>query len=116
MVRVGNFLRSIASFLKEIFQVFVVTVFTILAFGTLHQIKEIREKRSIGAISMLREYLVLLKDITGVLFGFSMGLAAGWPVIYGAGLSALLRMTVIYHYYWTKSSPVTAKRAEQFAL
>ena len=63
----------------------------------LHQIFLIRRSGQIGAVSWPLHFFTFLKDLSTLLFGLSMGLAFGWPLMVMGGASAALKLVLLWH-------------------
>ena len=88
----------------------VVIVTVILAQGYLHQVVLIRQTGRTGGVSLRMHQFFLLKDISTIAFALVMGLAAGWPLLLLSSVSAVAKLTTLWHFRWVRRSPLAARR------
>lgn len=88
----------------------VVATSLIIAQGFLQQILAIRGSGHTGAVLLRMHQLTFAKDVGTMVFGFSLGIAAGWPLIITNGVCALLKIGIMWHFRWARLSPVAAAR------
>jgi hypothetical protein len=60
-----------------------------------HQIVAVRGAGQIGAVSWHLHFLTLVKDLSTVVFGLTMGLGFGWPLVVMGGASAGLKLVLL---------------------
>ncbi|TDI94972.1 MAG: hypothetical protein E2O73_15985 [Deltaproteobacteria bacterium] len=65
----------------------------------IHQIVVVRRAGRTGAVAWPLHFLTLMKDLSTVLFGFSMGLETGWPLIVMGGASSVLKLVLLWQLY-----------------
>ena len=94
------------SALRELFQGLIVLLTIILGQGYIHQVFSIRRTRSTGAVSQRMYVLILMKDISGMVFGIAMSLRDGWPIILLNGVSAVTKGIVLWHFRWVKINSI----------
>jgi len=95
---------------KLLSQALIVGVTAILAQGYLHQVLLIRRTGQTGAVSLRMHQFFLIKDLSTIVFAFTMGIAAGWPVLLLSTVSALTKIVTIWHFRWVRLSPEAEKR------
>jgi len=98
---------------KLISQVLIVVATVILAQGYLHQVFVIRQSGLTGAVSLRMHQCFLLKDLSTIAFAWTMGMAAGWPILLLSAVSAITKMITIWHFRWTRLSPLARERRER---
>ncbi|MBC7786642.1 MAG: hypothetical protein H7Z18_04115 [Methylophilaceae bacterium] len=101
----GDNSQNIARYISE---GLVILATLMLAQGYTHQILIIRRYGKTGAASLKFNQLVLVTAICTVIFGCRIGLKNGWPLILLASVSAILKLTTLWHFRWVKLS----KKAE----
>src|SRR5690606_10580223 len=70
--------------------------------GAALQIAAIRRTGRTGGLSRTMHQLFLGKDFASALFGLSMGLASGWPVVLMSTAGALVQTTTLWHFRWVR--------------
>ena len=92
-------------------QILVMGVTLLFVQGALHQILKIRRCGSVGGLSLGMHQLFLLKDLSTLIFGFSLGLSLGWPVILLHGMSLIMMSVTIWHFRFVRLSPVAIEKS-----
>ena len=78
--------------------------------GAIHQVIKIRREGRTGGLSLPMHFLFAVKDFFSMLFGFAIGLSAGWPLIMFTGVSLIMQSLIMWHFRWVKHSPTAARR------
>lgn len=91
----------------------VVAATFLLAQGYIHQIMLIRGTGRTGAVSLRFHQSVLASGLTTIVFGLVMGMEEGWPLLFLASVSALLKITTLWHFRWVRLSPLAAMRRKE---
>lgn len=77
----------------------------LIAQSLVHQILLVRRAGHSGAVSWSLHLLTLIKDLSTAAFGASMGLLLGWPLIVMGGVSAGLKLVLLWQ---LRRSPLPA--------
>ena len=75
----------------------------LIAQSLVHQVVLVRRAGHPGAVSWPLHFLTLVKDLSTVVFGFAMGLRLGWPLLVMGGVSAGLKLVLLWHLYQSPS-------------
>lgn len=88
----------------------IISATLVLGQGYWHQIHTIRTTGQTGAVSLRFHQCVLLTAVSTVLFGVSMGIERGWPLMLLATVSASLKLATMWHFRWVRISPLAHAR------
>lgn len=93
----------------------IVAVTALLAQGYAHQILLIWRSGRTGAVSLRMSQLILLMDISTIVFAFAMGLRLGWPLLLLAVVSGSTKLIILWLFRWERRSALaeTAKRRDE---
>jgi len=93
----------------------IVAVTALLAQGYAHQILLIWRSGRTGAVSLRMSQLILLMDISTIVFAFAMGLRLGWPLLLLAVVSGSTKLMILWLFRWERRSAVaeTAERRDE---
>jgi len=94
----------------------IVAVTALLAQGYAHQILLIWRSGRTGAVSLRMSQLILLMDISTVVFAFAMGLRLGWPLLLLAVVSGSTKLIILWLFRWERRNEVAeiaARRDER---
>lgn len=94
----------------EVGQWLIIAATLVLGQGYWHQIHTIRMTGQTGAVSLRFHQCVLLTAVSTILFGISMGLERGWPLMLLATVSASLKLATMWHFRWVRISPLAHAR------
>ena len=94
----------------RIAQGLVVVSMALFVQGATHQIIKIRRAGRTGGLSLPMHQLFFLKDFFSVLFGITMGLAVGWPLLLFNGASMFMQCAVMWNFRWVRVSEIAAQR------
>ncbi len=89
----------------------IVAVTALLAQGYAHQILLIWRSGRTGAVSLRMSQLILLMDISTIVFAFAMGLRLGWPLLLLAVVSGSTKLIILWLFRWERRNGV-AETAE----
>lgn len=84
----------------------IVAVTALLAQGYAHQILLIWRSGRTGAVSLQMSQLILLMDISTIVFAFAMGLRLGWPLLLLAVVSGSTKLIILWLFRWERRSAV----------
>ena len=82
----------------------IVAVTALLAQGYAHQILLIWRSGRTGAVSLRMSQLILLMDISTIVFAFAMGLRLGWPLLLLAVVSGSTKLIILWLFRWERRS------------
>ncbi|MCF7749149.1 hypothetical protein KQ945_00225 [Bacillus subtilis subsp. subtilis] len=82
----------------------IVVITALLAQGYAHQILLIWRSGRTGAVSQRMSQLILLMDISTVVFAFAMGLQLGWPLLLLAVVSGSTKLVILWLFRWEQRS------------
>lgn len=82
----------------------IVAVTALLAQGYAHQILLIWRSGRTGAVSLRMSQLILLMDISTLVFAFAMGLRLGWPLLLLAVVSGSTKLIILWLFRWERRS------------
>lgn len=82
----------------------IVAITALLAQGYAHQILLIWRSGRTGAVSLRMSQLILLMDISTVVFAFAMGLRLGWPLLLLAVVSGSTKLVILWLFRWEHRS------------
>jgi len=94
----------------------IVAVTALLAQGYAHQILLIWRSGRTGAVSLRMSQLILLMDISTIVFAFAMGLRLGWPLLLLAVVSGSTKLIILWLFRWERRSAaaeIVARRDER---
>ena len=92
--------------------IIIVTVALLMAQGWTHQIIKVWHQGQTGAVSLLMSQMILIMDISTIVFAFSMGLDKGWPLLFLAVVSAATKLAIMWLFRWEHNSPLAARRRD----
>ena len=95
---------------QRISQGLIVAVTIILAQGYLHQVMLIRQMGRTGGVSLRMQQFFLLKDISTIAFALAMGILNGWPLLLLSSVSAVTKLTAMWHFRWVRLSWLARQR------
>lgn len=84
----------------------IVAVTALLAQGYAHQILLIWRSGRTGAVSLRMSQLILLMDISTIVFAFAMGLRLGWPLLLLAVVSGSTKLIILWLFRWERRNGV----------
>ena len=84
----------------------IVAVTALLAQGYAHQILLIWRSGRTGAVSLRMSQLILLMDISTIVFAFAMRLRLGWPLLLLAVVSGSTKLIILWLFRWERRSAV----------
>ncbi|MCS4278726.1 hypothetical protein [Stenotrophomonas rhizophila] len=82
----------------------IVAITVLLAQGYAHQILLIWRSGRTGAVSLRMSQLILLMDISTIVFAFAMGLRLGWPLLLLAVVSGSTKLAILWLFRWERRS------------
>ncbi|MEN5220927.1 hypothetical protein [Stenotrophomonas sp. TWI602] len=82
----------------------IVAVTALLAQGYAHQILLIWRSGRTGAVSLRMSQLILLMDISTIVFAFAMRLRLGWPLLLLAVVSGSTKLIILWLFRWERRS------------
>lgn len=88
----------------------IVAITVLLAQGYAHQILLIWRSGHTGAVSLRMSQLILLMDLSTIVFAFAMGLRLGWPLLLLAVVSGGTKLAILWLFRWQHSAPARARR------
>ena len=91
-------------------QMMVVAATAIFVQGAVHQIIKIRRAGRTGGLSLPMHQLFFLKDFSLFLFGLTMGIAQGWPLLLLSGISTIMQSAMMWQFHWARKSPIARQR------
>lgn len=86
----------------------IVAITALLAQGYAHQILLIWRSGRTGAVSLRMSQLILLMDVSTVVFAFAMGLHLGWPLLLLAVVSGSTKLAILWLFRWERRSALAA--------
>ena len=95
---------------RKISQGLIIAVTVILAQGYSHQIVLIRHSGQTGAVALRLHQFFFVKDASTIAFALTMGVRSGWPVLLLSSVSAITKLITMWHFRWTRCSPVAERR------
>ena len=90
----------------------ILVISVLLAQGYVHQIKLIIQHGKTGAVDLKMSQFIFLMDVSTVMFGLSLGVKNGWPLLVLAVTSGITKLIIMYLFHWVKYSPIAHKRRE----
>lgn len=90
--------------------IMITAITVLLAQGYAHQILLIWRSGHTGAVSLRMSQLILLMDISTIVFACSMGLQRGWPLLLLATVSASTKVSIMWLFRWQRSSALAQQR------
>lgn len=88
----------------------IVAITALLAQGYAHQILLIWRSGRTGAVSLRMSQLILLMDVSTVVFAFAMGLHLGWPLLLLAVVSGSTKLAILWLFRWEQRSTLAAHK------
>jgi len=88
----------------------IVAITALLAQGYVHQILLILRNGHTGAVSLRMSQLILLMDLSTVVFAFAMGLRLGWPLLLLAVVSGGTKLAILWLFRWQRSARAGERR------
>lgn len=88
----------------------IVAITALLAQGYAHQILLIWRSGRTGAVSLRMSQLILLMDVSTVVFAFAMGLHLGWPLLLLAVVSGSTKLAMLWLFRWEQRSALAAHK------
>ncbi|HYQ23834.1 hypothetical protein [Stenotrophomonas sp.] len=88
----------------------IVVITALLAQGYTHQILLILRNGHTGAVSLRMSQLILLMDLSTIVFAFAMGLRMGWPLLL-AVVSSSTKLVILYLFRWQQGTSARARRS-----
>lgn len=88
----------------------IVAITALLAQGYAHQILLILHNGHTGAVSLRMSQLILLMDLSTIVFAFAMGLRMGWPLLLLAVVSGSTKLVILYLFRWQYGTTARARR------
>lgn len=89
----------------------IVAITALLAQGYTHQILLILRNGHTGAVSLRMSQLILLMDLSTMVFAFAMGLRMGWPLLLLAVVSGSTKLVILYLFRWQQGTSARARRS-----
>ncbi|MHC1654210.1 hypothetical protein ACODUL_13125 [Stenotrophomonas maltophilia] len=89
----------------------IVAITALLAQGYTHQILLILRNGHAGAVSLRMSQLILLMDLSTIVFAFAMGLRMGWPLLLLAVVSGSTKLVILYLFRWQQGTSARARRS-----
>ena len=90
----------------------IVAITALLAQGYAHQILLIWRSGRTGAVSLRMSQLILLMDVSTVVFAFAMGLHLGWPLLLLAVVSGSTKLAILWLFRWERRSALAAYKRQ----
>lgn len=90
--------------------IMITAITLLLAQGYVHQILLIWRSGRTGAVSLPMSQLILLMDISTIVFACSMGLRLGWPLLLLATVSAVTKLSIMWLFRWERRSALAQQR------
>lgn len=87
----------------------IVVITALLAQGYAHQILLILRNGHTGAVSLRMSQLILLMDLSTIVFAFAMGLRMGWPLLLLAMVSGSTKLAILYLFRWQHGASARAR-------
>jgi hypothetical protein len=88
----------------------IVVITALLAQGYAHQILLILRNGHTGAVSLRMSQLILLMDLSTIVFAFAMGLRMGWPLLLLAVVSGCTKLVILYLFRWQHGAGARSRR------
>ena len=88
----------------------IVVITALLAQGYAHQILLILRNGHTGAVSLRMSQLILLMDLSTIVFASAMGLRLGWPLLLLAVVSGSTKLAILYLFRWQRSAQADSRR------
>jgi len=101
---------KLAASAKVLSQALIMLVTVVLAQGYLHQVVVMRKTGRSGAVALRMHQCFLLKDIATIAFAWTMGVAAGWPLLLLSSVSGITKVITLWHFRWVRVSPAARER------
>ena len=95
---------------RVVASVMIVVITALLAQGYAHQILLILRNGHTGAVSLRMSQLILLMDLSTIVFAFAMGLRMGWPLLLLAVVSGSTKLVILYLFRWQHGKSALARR------
>ena len=96
---------------RVVASVMIVVITALLAQGYAHQILLILRNGHTGAVSLRMSQLILLMDLSTIVFAFAMGLRMGWPLLLLAVVSGSTKLVILYLFRWQQGTSARARRS-----
>ena len=96
--------------------IMITAITLLLAQGYAHQILLIWRSGRTGAVSLPMSQLILLMDISTIVFACAMGLAQGWPLLLLATVSAITKLTIMWLFRWERSSERALRKRQATSM
>lgn len=93
----------------------IVAITVLLAQGYAHQILLILRNGHTGAVSLRMSQLILLMDLSTVVFAFAMGLRLGWPLLLLAVVSGGTKLVILWLFRWQHGAQAGERRLRMAA-
>lgn len=90
----------------------IVAITALLAQGYAHQILLIWRSGHTGAVSLRMSQLILLMDLSTIVFAFAMGLRLGWPLLLLAVVSGSTKLAILWLFRW-QHGPQAGQRRQR---
>ncbi len=91
----------------------IVVIAVLLAQGYAHQILLILRNGHTGAVSLRMTQLILLMDLSTIVFAFAMGIRMGWPLLLLAVVSGSTKLVILYLFRWQQGTSAADRRRQQ---
>lgn len=89
----------------------IVAITALLAQGYAHQILLILRNGHTGAVSLRMSQLILLMDVSTIVFAFAMGIRMGWPLLLLAAVSGSTKLAILYLFRWQQGAGARSRRS-----
>lgn len=114
--KTSGYSTSIADESRLISTSLIVLITLFLAQGYYHQISLIIRAGTTGAVDLKMSQFILLMDMSTVAFALSLGLGKGWPLLFLAVVSATTKLTIMYLFYWVRTSHAALQKRQRFEV
>lgn len=96
--------------------VMILLITLLLAQGYAHQILLIWRSGDTGAVSLRMSQLILLMDLSTIVFAFAMGLRLGWPLLLLAVVSGMTKLVILWLFRWQHGAQAGERRQRSASL
>ena len=96
--------------------VMILLITLLLAQGYAHQILLIWRSGDTGAVSLRMSQLILLMDLSTIVFAFAMGLRLGWPLLLLAVVSGMTKLVILWLFRWQHGPQASERRQRSASL
>ena len=96
--------------------VMILLITLLLAQGYAHQILLIWRSGDTGAVSLRMSQLILLMDLSTIVFAFAMGLQLGWPLLLLAVVSGMTKLVILWLFRWQHGAQASERRRRSASL